>query len=185
MTSLLIALNSDPVVNKGVSDYLKTIKVLTKETTDVYWFKKNEHLITLNFISDIEPEQTDELIQLLIQNIEGSGKISSGVERVDYFPNSNGKILVTYFDLSSKLKALHKNTTDCLGQVGLDAEQKSYKPHITLARYKHIEETLKDIPSFEPHIKGNFESIDILSVSYSQGRRKFELIKNISLINRS
>ena len=76
-----------------------------------------------------------------------------------------------------------KKILKATGIVGFDEDSKNFRPHITLARYKNIEDKDKEIPELHLKEKGKSKSIDLLNVEYEKGNRKLSLIARIDLVN--
>jgi 2'-5' RNA ligase len=181
--SLLITLTTDETFNKSIIEYKNDLKKDINKSKDITWFKNKDHLVSLKFIAHIEPEQTEELISLLQDSLPGTGFVTLNVEEVNYFPNDKGKSLVAFLETSKTFKALYTKILKAAGIVGFDEDSKNFRPHITLARYKNIEDKYKEIPELKLKEKGKSKSIDLFNVEHEKGNRKLSLIARIDLVN--
>ena len=181
MTSLLITLTPDELFNKSILEYVHNLKLNTDKNILVHWYPFQEYRITLNFTSQIEPEQLNELIAMLETTMGNVGEVSANLETIGYFPNDNGKILVAYIEAGPRFKSLQLKISNFLGEVGFDKDLKVYRPHMTLARYKNLTDVPQELYQIDVPLRGNYKSIDLLEVTYKKKKRKFKVIKCIRL----
>ena len=58
------------------------------------------------------------------------------VSHISYFPNDNGQVLVANITVSQRMQKLYANVREIVAKIGLGMDLRSFKPHITLARFK-------------------------------------------------
>lgn len=97
------------------------------------WQREDQLHITLHFIGEVDRRTADTIADIL-GNIRGSA-FAGAVSSVGYF-EKKGKVHSLWAGVTpaEPLAALHTKLDRALVSLGLPAEQRAYRPHITLAR---------------------------------------------------
>ena len=180
MPRLFIAITPKPEFNKiisGLKDYQK--KFLLKEAK-VNWSKDNQHHITLNFIGSMEPEQKQEMFQFLDQR-PAFKNLPIEINKLSYFPNENGQVLVANIALTPRLQNLFDEVEKIVARIGFGMALKTFRPHITLARFKEKRRPFSEMIVLEEPISSTIDSLDIYESTFKTGKTLHSLIKSYSL----
>jgi RNA 2',3'-cyclic 3'-phosphodiesterase len=105
----------------------------------INWVDPNNFHLTLKFLGEVESFYINSLI-LLLKNISSKNKsFILQFNKLGYFGR---KLLpsVIWFDFlpSEELKKLQQSVENSLLELGFPCDEKSYSPHLTLARIKKI-----------------------------------------------
>ena len=180
MSRLFIALTPDENLNKEIIGIKSQLKELLLKDSGLTWTQKNHHHITINFIGPMEPEQIEEMYSNL-EEIEVLGAaIRLEVTGVSYFPNENSQVLVANISIPTQLQKLRSQVQALVSQIGFDTNQKGYKPHITLARFKNKARPFKELIVLEEPIKTSFSFLDIYESSFESGKTTHKMIKRFN-----
>ncbi len=144
-------------------------KVLTRWTphapSGVNWVKPQNLHLTLLFIGDVAPDKIDEIDNMLQTHLESFPIFNFTSEGLEFFPAREPRML--WLKLSSPdedIVKLNRKLLRDLDSLGILADRKAMKLHITLARFKSkfAPETEREIMRYEfgkePH---RFESVSL------------------------
>lgn len=126
------------------------------------WTKPENWHITLFFLGDTPISKIALLQNLIEESFKHIGAFNTELIGLGVFPNThNPKVLWLGLDNIQPLMPAHSQLGDLLQQNGFPFDNKPLKPHLTLARIKH----LNDRPGFETLLKDyqqfSFGSIEI------------------------
>lgn len=122
----------------------------------VKWQSKSQMHLTLRFIGEVDEETADEVVDELRQVQIQPFDINLG--HIGTFPES-GKPKVIWIGIApnKRLQELHGQLENACQDVGLEPDDRSFKPHITLGRNKSAdpEKIIKYVdhqvvPDFDP-----------------------------------
>lgn len=123
----------------GIKDYLSEIQNEVKShcISGKFSYKENFHL-TLRFIGEQNVQQVENLKQVL-KDVAGSSEFELRLDKLGSFRKGNRSIIWVGLKESLQLQKLYNNMENSLSQKGYEKEDRSYNPHITLAREVKIE----------------------------------------------
>ena len=135
MSRIFIALTPKSEFNKVICELKEEQKKFLIRNHKVNWSQNNQHHITINFIGSMEPEQKEEMFDNL-ENRSTFKNLPIEIDSLSYFPNDNGQVLVANVNLSTRLKKMFDKVEDIVARIGFGMTLKTFRPHITLARFK-------------------------------------------------
>lgn len=126
-------------LDDGIKDYLSEIQQEVKShcISGNFTFKENFHL-TLRFIGEQNVQQVEKLKQLL-KDVACNSDFELRLDKLGSFNKGNRSIIWTGLEKSLHLQELYNNMENTLFQTGYQKEERSYNPHITLAREVKME----------------------------------------------
>ncbi|AEY66455.1 RNA 2',3'-cyclic phosphodiesterase [Clostridium sp. BNL1100] len=150
-----------------IKDYLFEIQheVRSHCISGNFSFKENFHL-TLRFIGEQNMQQVENLKQVL----KDSARISEFELRLDKLGNfrkGNRSIIWVGLKKSLQLQQLYNNMENSLSQNGYQKEERSYNPHITLAR----EVKMGDFGSLAEKTEIEKLTVKVKSISLMESKR--------------
>jgi 2'-5' RNA ligase len=131
--------------NEKLKDYLFSVQKEVKQycTGGNYTSKDNFHL-TLRFIGEQSQQQAELLksaLKTTATDIERlTEKFELRLSKIGKFDRGNKKILWIGLQSSQELQALYNKLESNLFNIGYNKEERSFNPHITIAREVRIEE---------------------------------------------
>ena len=130
MSRIFIGLTPDSEFNQKIIDLKIRQKEHQNKAYKISWVPNNNHHITVNFVGSMEPEQIDEMKELLKGLSESLSDVPIEVDRVTYFPNENGQVIIATINLNKSLQRLYDKVEEVVANVGFGMSLRSYKPHI-------------------------------------------------------
>jgi len=125
------------------------------------WIPPEQFHVTLRFIGETDPEQAD-LFKTALTTVR-CPKPQCIPYGLDTLPSRNNpSVLVVALERTDSLMTLYEEITNALQTEGLPPEDRSYRPHVTLARLdnpnpKRVHDTLRDHDrSWDPFVPDAF-----------------------------
>jgi RNA 2',3'-cyclic 3'-phosphodiesterase len=153
---LFTALDLSPEVMRNLEDLLGRLR----PTLRAVWSPPSNLHITTKFIGSWPEDRLGEL-KTALWSLAGRPAISVHVHRLAFFPNPHSPRVLTCAVEARGLEALAKDTDAATAALGVQAEDRPYKPHLTLARVKAsgrlqpLREAIASLPSLD---FGRFEA---------------------------
>ena len=127
---------------KPEEELLRVMAIL-KETLgdeEMKWVDTNNLHLTLKFLGNTTPFQMDEVKRLLISSTANHPIFQLSLSGVGFF-RSKGQPRVLFARVQDflPLELLFSEIDNKLNDMGFESEQREFKPHLTLARIKHIQ----------------------------------------------
>jgi 2'-5' RNA ligase len=113
---------------------------LRKADIDASWPRPEGIHLTLKFLGEVPESQIDEIRNALARAVRGINTFRLEGRGTGAFPNARSARVV-WMGLSGemeKLKQLQAAVEENLVRIGLEREDRPFKPHLTLARIKYI-----------------------------------------------
>ena len=177
MSRIFIALTPEPDLNKIITDLKSEQRKFVYKESNINWSKNNQHHITVNFIGNMEPEQKEEMFKVLSEQFSFIS-LSIEISHLSYFPNENGQVLVANVSLSSRLEKLHKEVEAIVARIGFGMSLKSFRPHISLARFKEKNRPFSELIEIKEPITSSINSLDVYESVFESGQTLHTLIKS-------
>lgn len=149
---LFIAISSDEV-NFDPKIALKKLKVnLNKKELDYRWIPQENYHITLNFLGEVEAQKVDLLKSLLEEVALHHAFFHLKLHGLGVFPSvKEGRVIWMDVQNSLALRALQEDCECRLKELGFTFEEKSYIPHLTIARLRSLRNLSDVISPLEKH----------------------------------
>ncbi len=153
--------------DNDIKDYLYKIQQEVRQysTSGNFSLKENFHL-TLRFIGEQNMEQVDKLKQILRDTAEFQ-EFQLKLDKMGSFKKGNRSIIWVGLEKSIQLQQLYNNMENTLSQNGYQKEERSYNPHITLAR----EVKIVDFSSLAEQTEIEKLAVKIKSISLMESKR--------------
>ena len=127
---LFTAIDIPPEVKAALGALLDRLRLLA----DLRWIPVEKLHITTKFIGEWPEERLDELKRVL-SAITSPAPVEIAIRRLGWLPNPrSARILYAGVEASETLTALAAATERAAGSIGIAAEDRVYRPHVTLAR---------------------------------------------------
>lgn len=106
------------------------------------WTKAAQWHVTLHFIGETEQRSQ---IEEVLQTVQAAA-FEMRLRGVGTFPpKGKPRVLWAGIEAPPALQALHRSAGDALKTTGYTPETRPYKPHLTLARFKHEAPSAQDM----------------------------------------
>jgi len=181
MSRIFIGLTPDNDFNQKIIALKIKQKEYKNKTAKINWVPNSNHHITVNFIGNMEPEQYNEMLSLLNELAKNLSDIPIEVDGLSYFPNENGQVLIATININKNLQKVYDKVEEVVGNVGFGMSLRSYKPHITLARFKEKNRPFTDLATLENPIKAFISTIDVYESNLEARKTKYNLLESYNL----
>ena len=109
---------------------------LAKSNDKLNWTRQGQQHITVVFLGMVATKHIDAIKQIMQQQSHKQPAFTVELDRIDYFPTAHSPLLACHVQLNTQLIDLFGRLKQSLLALGLEIEQRPYRPHITLARIK-------------------------------------------------
>jgi len=102
---------------------------------------QNLHL-TLNFLGDVNEAKLSDVFRAVDEAAAEISSFSLSLGKLGQFPSGRRKIIWLGIDNSGELYKLYDRLSEKLSKIGFRKEDRTYSPHLTLAREAKLEKPL-------------------------------------------
>lgn len=180
MSRIFIALTPNLELNKTISDLKENQKKFLSKNAKVNWSNDQQHHITLNFMGSMEPEQKKELYSFLDERPVFK-ELPIEISNLSYFPKENGQVLVANVVLSPRLQKLFNEVDKIVARIGFGMSLRSFRPHITLARFKEKNRPFSELIELDEGISSVVNTLDVYESTFNSSETLHTLIKSYLL----
>ncbi len=147
--------------NKKVLELLQHFK--NKFPNDrINWVDTENFHLTLRFLGNTTREQLYELVDRLEEVCSGKKKFNLSLKGTGYFKSkSQPRVLFIKIEAVDELQLLVQEIEKVVVNCGFEAEQKSFKPHLTLGRIKHVENRNRFFSIFDEMPADDYQKIEV------------------------
>jgi 2'-5' RNA ligase len=136
---LFVALEIPASVREALAGLINEMRAIAPK---VKWVRRDNLHVTLKFIGHIAPERLD-AIDASLETVRSNGVVKIDFRGLGFFPSEKrARVLWAGVEALANLAALAGEVDRVLTTVGLAAETREFKPHLTLARF--------DLPGMPP-----------------------------------
>ena len=178
MARIFLALTPDKDLNDQIIKLKKDLKNNVLSEADISWKKNDDHHLTLNFVGSMEPEQIEEMYQGLTE-INFMSHLQIQITNVNFFPNEDSQLLVAIIKPTNQILKLFERIDEVVTRIGFGSSLKTYRPHITLGRFKDKDRPQYSFEDFgEIQISSRVCKLDVYESEFDQGKTNFQLLKS-------
>ena len=178
MARIFLALTPDKDFNNQIIELKKDLKNNVLSNADISWQRNNDHHLTLNFVGSMEPEQIEEMYQGLTE-INFMSYLQVHISHVNFFPNEDSQLLVAIVKPTNHFLKVFEMIDEVVTRIGFGSSLKTFRPHITLGRFKDKDRTQYSFEDFgEIQISSRLSKLDVYESEFDQGRTNYQLLKS-------
>jgi len=132
---VFVALEMPPAVKEVAAEIQRE---LMKSKAAVAWVRPEGMHLTLKFLGEVIPQRLPEIETALDKAAEGSGSLQIAVDGIGVFPSArNPRVIWLGIDpQDDRLSRLQKRIDHGLEPLGFRAEEREFRPHLTLGRVR-------------------------------------------------
>lgn len=148
MKRLFIAIAAHEGLEETASQVVKKLKInADQKGLDIRWVPPANYHVTLVFLGSTADEKIPEIEALMSEVAAGRAPFSLKIEDVGAFPDEfSSRILWFGVQNSKALRGLQDELSDILKEHDYPLEDRTYSPHLTIARLRNPHKT-KDLTS--------------------------------------
>ena len=178
MARIFLALTPNKDLNDQIIELKKELKNTVLSEADINWQKNSDHHLTINFVGEMEPEQIEEMY-VGIEQINFMSHLQIDLSAVSFFPNEESQLLVALARPTNQLQKIFERVDEVVTRIGFGSSLKTYRPHITLGRFKDKSRPQYSFEEFlEINISSRINMLDVYESEFDQGRTKYSLLKS-------
>ncbi len=178
MARIFLALTPNKELNDHIIELKKGLKNSLLSDADITWQKNSDHHLTLNFVGSMEPEQIEEMYAGISQ-INFMSHLQVDISSINFFPNEDSQLLVAMVKPTNQLLKIYERIDEVVTRIGFGSSLKTYKPHITLGRFKDKNRTQFSFEDFnEIKISSRVNALDVYESDFDNGRSVYNLLKS-------
>ena len=178
MARIFLALTPNKDLNDQIIELKKELKNTVLSEADINWQKNSDHHLTINFVGAMEPEQIEEMY-VGIEQINFMSHLQIDLSAVSFFPNEESQLLVALARPTNQLQKIFERVDEVVTRIGFGSSLKTYRPHITLGRFKDKSRPQYSFEEFsEINISSRINMLDVYESEFDQGRTKYSLLKS-------
>ena len=123
---------------KTIESLLERVELLSNKpwAKGVKWIKKENIHITIKFIGDTDNYEFEELFDTVGNRLKNFDQFKIDVKDLMFFPNRSKPRVIGVGVKSKTLKILVRNIENEILKMGFKKENRKFKGHITLGRFK-------------------------------------------------
>ena len=178
MARIFLALTPNKDLNDQIIELKKELKNTVLSEADINWQKNSDHHLTINFVGSMEPEQLEEMY-VGIEQINFMSHLQIDISAVSFFPNEESQLLVALARPTNQLQKIFERVDEVVTRIGFGSSLKTYRPHITLGRFKDKSRPQYSFEEFsEINISSRINMLDVYESEFDQGRTNYSLLKS-------
>ena len=178
MARIFLALTPNKDLNDQIIELKKELKNTVLSEADINWQKNSDHHLTINFVGAMEPEQIEEMY-VGIEQIYFMSHLQIDLSAVSFFPNEESQLLVALARPTNQLQKIFERVDEVVTRIGFGSSLKTYRPHITLGRFKDKSRPQYSFEEFsEINISSRINMLDVYESEFDQGRTNYSLLKS-------
>ena len=178
MARIFLALTPNKDLNDQIIELKKELKNTVLSEADINWQKNSDHHLTINFVGEMEPEQIEEMY-VGIEQINFMSHLQIELSAVSFFPNEESQLLVALARPTNQLQKIFERVDEVVTRIGFGSSLKTYRPHITLGRFKDKSRPQYSFEEFsEINISSRINMLDVYESEFEQGRTNYSLLKS-------
>ena len=178
MARIFLALTPNKDLNDQIIELKKELKNTVLSEVDINWQKNSDHHLTINFVGAMEPEQIEEMY-VGIEQINFMSHLQIDLSAVSFFPNEESQLLVALARPTNQLQKIFERVDEVVTRIGFGSSLKTYRPHITLGRFKDKSRPQYSFEEFsEINISSRINILDVYESEFDRGRTSYSLLKS-------
>ena len=149
---VFVALDLPEEVHRALADFVRTLE---PTCAGARWTRTSGIHVTLKFIGEAPPEKVERIKETLAA-IALAEPVELRFRDVGFFPNArHPRVFWAGIEASGNLAELAVAVEERLETLGIPREQRPFKPHLTLARFKseqglaRLDDAVRRYPSLE------------------------------------
>jgi 2'-5' RNA ligase len=115
-----------------------------------------------------------------ISDINFMSHLQIELSSVSFFPNEDSQLLACLVKPTNQLQKIYERVNEVVTRIGFGSSLKTYRPHITLGRFKDKTRTQYSFEAFEDiQITSRVNALDVYESEFDQGRTSYNLLRRI------
>lgn len=153
---LFVALEIPTAVRDDLAALLKKLRELSSQPR---WVRPENLHVTLKFIGEVAPEKL-EAIRSALASVRSDSPVTLEFRGLGFFPNEKRpRVFWAGMNASPNLEMLAADIDSVTERLGIPREERSFSPHLTLARFQPPGLPEKLRPAIQDNLEHEFGSL--------------------------
>jgi 2'-5' RNA ligase len=183
---LFVAIDLDDTVQKAVETLVQDLK---QSVGELRWVRPEAMHLTLKFIGEVEENKLPPIREALTQ-VKAEAPAEIDCREVGFLPNERRpRVLYVAIVENIVLSELARKIEDALAPLGIEKEDRAFRPHLTLARFRKgnestvpkLKEAIASLPSRE-FGKVRAEEFHLYQSELSSGGAKYTTLERFPFV---
>ena len=123
-------------VKAAIAEYVAKVRSACGPRTGIRWAHVEGMHVTLKFIGEAPPERVEK-IKTALGEVRSGQAVEMRFRDTGFFPNArHPRVFWAGIEASANLAEIAADVEGRLEKLGIAREQRAFKPHLTLARFK-------------------------------------------------
>jgi 2'-5' RNA ligase len=168
---LFIAIHIPDDIKQQMADVQRRIR---NSGVDASWPRPEGMHLTLKFLGEVPESRTEEIASALAAAVEKRERFRLEIHGTGAFPNGrNARVVwIGVSGDTEKLNALQAAVEQAMAALGMEREEKSFKPHLTIGRIKYIRSRESWLAALEQVKDISLPGFDVKAVSLMKSELK-------------
>ena len=137
--------------------------------------------LTVTFIGVLPHEKSAALIEAL--TIHSVPLTPTPVERIEHWPRaSHPRLTVATLAMSDEFTALDWRVRSAMIALGLPVDARTFRPHVTLARYRHDAASVGPAADLHSEVQARFESLTLYSSTLARNGARYRSLASVPAV---
>jgi 2'-5' RNA ligase len=133
---VFVAMEIPEAVKRAIGEF---VRPLTAMRSGARWARVEGMHLTLKFIGEVSPEKVERIKQALSE-VKSGAAVELKCRGTGFFPHAkHPRVAWVGIEASANLAEIAAEIETRLEALGIPREQRAFKPHLTLARFKSEE----------------------------------------------
>jgi 2'-5' RNA ligase len=126
-------------VKGKIREFVARLEAECKGTRGARWARVEEMHVTLKFIGEVAAEKVEE-IKKELEGVRSGAVVELNFRGVGFFPNAkHPRVFWAGIEATPNLAEMAAEIETRLERLGIPREERAFRPHLTLARFKSEE----------------------------------------------
>jgi 2'-5' RNA ligase len=139
--------------------------------------------LTVTFIGVLPHDKSAALIEALTSH--SVPLTPTPVEKIEHWPRaSHPRLTVATLAMSDEFTALDWRVRSAMIALGLPVDARTFRPHVTLARYRHDAASVGPAAELHSELQAHFESLTLYSSTLARNGARYRSLASVPTIYR-
>jgi len=159
-----IAIELDETVKSALAELQQEFK---EYRADVKWVKPDNIHLTLKFLGNIKEESAEKIIKIMEKVCGQYNPFNLNIKGVGMFPNLRApRVLWIGIENKEVIKPLQKEIDYGMESIGFQRDNKNFKPHLTLCRFRSSIGKNGLLQAVKPHERDSLGTITVKYITF-------------------
>lgn len=133
---VFVAMDFPEEVKGKIREFVSKLERECKDTRGARWARVEGMHVTLKFIGEVTPEKVEQ-IRKELEGVRSAAAVEINFRGVGFFPNAkHPRVFWAGIEATPNLAEMAEEIEKRMEGLGIPREERAFRPHLTLARFK-------------------------------------------------